>query len=138
MGGGLAMRTQDYLLIAAVVALCITGIWNIVVFNRRQKASKPKPKRNWLKELRLEAVGRLEFEGCWSGHWITSIMGVRYRSESVSGFKYVTGDCGTFVQDAIIDRCRLLRNKESDRDARQLSNYGRERYIDSKGNVSLW
>jgi len=132
------MKIQDYIFIAAVVIFCAYGMWNVIKFNRKAKANKPKPKRNWLKELRLEAIGRLDFKGSWSGYWTTSIMGVNYRSESVSGFKYVTGDCGTFIQDAIIDRCRLLRNEESDHDARKLSSYGRERYIDKKGRVSLF
>lgn len=132
------MHIQDYIFIAAVAIFCIIGTWNIVAISRKHKANKPKPKRNWLKELRLEAIGRLDFDGSWSGYWTTSIMGVNYRSERVSGFKYVTGDCGTFIQDAIIDRCRLLRNEEKDHDARKLSSYGRERYIDQKGNVSLF
>lgn len=132
------MHIQDYLFITAVAVFCIIGMWNIIAINRRQKASKPMPKRKWLKEMRLEAVGRLRFDGGWSGCWTTTIMGVNYRSEMVSGFKYVSGDCGTFIQDAIIDRCRLLRDAEADKDARQLSSYGRERYVSKEGKVSLF
>jgi len=99
---------------------------------------KAKPKTNWLKKLRWEAEGKLGFDGVWSGNWTTTIMGVHYRSYRVCSFDYCKGDTGTFIQDAIIDRCRLLRNKESDHDARKLSSYGRERYIDKEGRVSLF
>lgn len=129
------MNIQDYIFIAIVALFCLWGMWNLIRMNRKPKE---KPKRNWLKELRLEAIGKLRFEGCWSGYWTTTIMGVHYRSERVSGFKYVSEDNGTFIQDAIIDRCRLLRDADKDSDARKLSGYGRERYIDKNGRVTLF
>jgi len=76
-----------------------------------------------LRKYRQEALDRLQFIGSWSGFWKTSIDGVRYRSETVSGFKYVVGDCGSFIQDAIIDRIKLRR------DPKKYSSDKTEKYI---------
>jgi hypothetical protein len=56
-----------------------------------------------LKRIRHEAIKNLDFLGSWSGHWETSIFGNEYNSDEVSGFQYVVGNTGTFIQDSILD-----------------------------------
>lgn len=91
-----------------------------------------------LRRLRTEAVGRLRFSGGWSGYWYTSIDGVDYRGELVSGFLYLKNDCGNFLQDAILHRVKLMRDKKAEAEARQLCGYGREYHISENGKVELW
>lgn len=91
-----------------------------------------------LSRLRTEAIGRLRFSGGWSGYWYTRIDGINYRSEMVCGFNYVVGDCGTFIQDAILHRVKLMRDKKAEAEARQLCGYGREYHISENGKVELW
>lgn len=91
-----------------------------------------------LSRLRTEAIGRLRFSGGWSGHWYTTIDGIHYRGEMVSGFKYVVGDCGTLIQDAILHRIKLMRDNKAEAEARQLCGYGREYHISEEGKVELW
>lgn len=124
--------------IVAAVYLWVFSYFAFHEIRRRRGSSKAKPKRNLLREMRLEAFGKLDFVGGWCGFWTTSIMGVRYRSEIVSGFKYCVGDYGTFLQDAIIDRCHLLRDEQRNSDAIKLCNYGRERHIGDKGKADWW
>ncbi len=87
---------------------------------------------------RHEALGRLRFKGGWSGYWETSIDGISYRSERVSGVRYVVGDSGTFIQNALIDRARLAKNPSKYSEALDMCRYGCQRYIDAKGNVEQW
>ena len=87
-----------------------------------------------LKEYRMEALKNLHFMGGWSGYWETRIAGVTYVSERVTGLKYVKGDSGTFIQDAIIDRVRLRRAKEDV----SWSYLHDRRFVDNKGNVEWW
>jgi hypothetical protein len=56
-----------------------------------------------LKRIRNEANRNLGFYGSWSGYFFTYIFGKRYEGDIVSGFKYVVGDTGTFLQDSILD-----------------------------------
>ena len=64
-----------------------------------------------LKKIRNEALSNLYFVGTWSGYWKTSINGITYKSDVVSGFQYVIGDTGTFIQDAILSYCNKLKKK---------------------------
>ena len=66
-----------------------------------------------LKRLRHEALSNLDFVGGWSGYWTTTIGGTIYKSNTVSGFKYVIGDTGTFIQDSIISHCKKIRNNKN-------------------------
>ena len=129
------MNIYNFLFFAAgiIFALCFG---EIVSINRGEK--KHRPAVNLLKQMRLEAIGRLRFNGIWSGYWTTTIMGIDYRSYLVSGVNYLKNDCGTFIQDAIIDRCKLLRNKDADAVARQLSRYGRQRIVQENGRACLY
>lgn len=87
-----------------------------------------------LKEYRMEALKNLHFMGGWSGYWETRIAGVTYISDRVTGLKYLTGNSGTFIQDAIIDRVRLRRAKED-----VSWSYLRDRrYVDNKGKAEWW
>lgn len=80
-------------------------------------------KAKLLKQYRAQALNTLDFFGGWSGYWTLRIDGVRYRSERVSGFKFVVNDTGSFIQDCLIDRVKQLRNKTR---------------IDTWINVGLW
>ena len=92
-----------------------------------------------LTELRTEAIGRLRFTGGWSGYWYTRIDGINYRSAIMSGFRFLTGDCGSFVQDAILHRLKLKRDKKAESESLQLCGYGREYRISEKGEIQpLW
>ena len=91
-----------------------------------------------LSRLRTEAIGRLRFSGGWSGYWYTRIDGINYCSAIMSGFRFLTGDCGSFVQDAILHRIKLKRDKNAESEALQLCGYGREYHISEKGKVELW
>lgn len=91
-----------------------------------------------LLQWRHEALGRLEFVGSWSGFWQTSIDGITYCSERVSGFKAVIGDCGTFIQDALLDRVRLRRDPEKYSEELARCQYGACRFIDEHGNIGTW
>lgn len=62
-----------------------------------------------LHKLRRQAYNNLKFWGAWSGYWYTEIDGTIYRSENVSGFKYIVNDTGTFIQDSIISHVKYLR-----------------------------
>ncbi len=99
------------------------------------RKKKEKLRTRLLKKLRWEAVGKLNFIGRWSGYWTTTIMGVHYRSNTVSGFNFVVNDCGSFIQDAIIDRCKLLRNKDANEKAEYMARCGRKRYINANGDA---
>lgn len=66
-----------------------------------------------LRRLRKQAYANLTFIGVWSGYWFTVIDGKPYRSDLVSGFKYIVNDTGTFIQDAIISHCRKIRKKRN-------------------------
>jgi len=68
-------------------------------------------KTKLLRRIRKQANINLEFICGWSGYWFTVIDGTPYRSDVVSGFKYVINDTGTFIQDAIISHCRNIRKK---------------------------
>ena len=129
------MHIYNYLFVAAVLIFAM-GFVALVYSIRKEKPHKSTV--NLLKQMRLEAIGRLRFEGSWSGYWTTSIMGIDYRSDLVSGVKYLQDDCGHFIQNAIIDRCKLLRNKDADADARQLSHYGRQRIVQENGRAYLY
>ena len=59
-----------------------------------------------LRKIRNQAYNNLDFLGRWSGYWTTCIDGTYYRSELVSGFKYIVNDTGTFIQDSIISYCK--------------------------------
>ena len=82
-----------------------------------------------LHKYRHEALEHLRFIGSWSGYWVTVIDGIRYCSCRMSGFKYIMGDCGTFIQDAIIDRVYLKRNSAKMADVLAEQCYGQERWI---------
>lgn len=69
-------------------------------------------KTKLLKQYRSEALRNLEFDGGWSGYWTTEVDGVRYRSNSVSGFCYLVNDTGVFIQNVLIHRINLLRQKK--------------------------
>ena len=56
-----------------------------------------------LKHIRKEAEDNLYFFGCWSGYFVTYIYGEKYEGNIVSGFKYLIGDTGCFIQDSILD-----------------------------------
>lgn len=56
-----------------------------------------------LKDFRREAKRNLDFFGSWSGYFITYIYGEKYESGRVSGYKYMTDDTGTFIQESILD-----------------------------------
>ena len=97
---------------------------------------KKKPLNNTiLLRWRHEALGRLRFIGSWSGWWETMIGGITYRGEHVSGFKAVVGDCGTFIQDALIDRVKLRRDPKKYSEELSVCRYGGYRQIDKDGNV---
>lgn len=84
---------------------------------------------------RHEAFDNLTFIGTWSGYWKTRINGINYRSETVSGFKAVVGDTGTFIQDALIDRATLA--KYPSKNSEELG-MCRDRFVDADGNVERW
>jgi len=104
---------------------------------RRKKKNKP---LNFtvLNKYRSEAMSRLRFWGIWSGYWETTIDNVRYRSEIVSGFKYISGDYGNFIRDSILDRVRLRKNKEKKSETDNMIYYGNYRFIDNDGNAEWW
>lgn len=91
-----------------------------------------------LRAYRHEALGRLRFVGQWSGFWETRIDGITYRSERVSGFKAVMNDCGTFIQDAIIDRVKLRREPKKYSEDLGICCYGGCRFIDEHGDATTW
>ena len=91
-----------------------------------------------LRKYRQEAIGRLRFIGSWSGFWETTIDGINYRGERVSGYKAVVGDCGSFIQDALIDRVKLRRDPKKYSNEISMCRYGAYRFIDAKGNVHQW
>lgn len=100
---------------------------------------KIKPLNNSiLLKYRHEALGRLRFIGSWSGWWETRIDGITYRGEHVSGFKAVVGDCGTFIQDVLIDRVKLRRDPKKYSEELSMCRYGSYRFIDGNGNVEQW
>jgi hypothetical protein len=100
---------------------------------------KVKPLNNTiLLRWRHEALGKLRFFGSWSGYWETRIEGVCYRGESVSGFKAVVGDIGTFIQDALIDRAKLAKNPLKYSEELGMCIYGAYRYIREDGSVQQW
>ena len=103
---------------------------------RRKKKIKPL-NFSVLNAYRCEALSRLKFWGTWSGYWETVIDNVRYRSERVSGFKYVSGDYGNFIRDSILDRVRLRRDRKNEITANMIR-YGNERFIDNDGNAEWW
>lgn len=65
-----------------------------------------------LKKLRRQAEYNLKFIGRWSGYWLTNIEGIYFYSNVVSGFKFVTLDCGYFLQNAISLYVSMKRKKE--------------------------
>ena len=100
---------------------------------------KIKPLNNSiLLEYRCEALCRLRFVGSWSGWWETRIDGITYRGERVSGFKAMVGDCGTFIQDALIDRIKLRRDPKKYSEELAMCRYGGCRFINENGNVQQW
>ena len=100
---------------------------------------KIKPLNNTiLLRWRHEALGKLRFFGAWSGYWETRIEGVCYRGETVSGFKAVVGDIGTFIQDALIDRAKLAKNSSKYSEELGMCRYGAYRYICQNGSVQQW
>lgn len=104
---------------------------------RRKKKNKPL-NFSVLNAYRCEALSRLRFFGGWSGYWETVIDNVRYRSESVSGFKYVIGDYGNFIRDSILDRVRLRKNKKKKEITSNMIRYGNKRFVDNEGNAEWW
>lgn len=100
---------------------------------------KIKPLNNTvLLRWRHEALGRLRFVGVWSGYWETSIDGIWYRGEVVSGFKFLIEDSGTFIQDALIDRAKLAKNPQKYSEELSMCRDGGYRFIDENGNVQQW
>lgn len=100
---------------------------------------KPKPLNTTiLRRYKSEAYGRLRFVGGWSGYWETKIDNVSYRSERVSGFQAVIGDCGNFVIDAILDRVRLRKHPDQFREDLDKLCYGGYRYVNHGGSVEQW
>ena len=100
---------------------------------------KVKPLNNTiLLRWRHEALGRLSFVGSWSGWWETRIDGIAYRGAQVSGFKAVVGDCGTFIQDALIDRAKLEKHPNKYSEELGMCRYGGYRYISEDGSVQQW
>jgi len=100
---------------------------------------KIKPLNNTiLLRWRHEALGRLTFYGGWSGYWETRIDGIRYRGERISGLKYIKGDFGTFIQDALIDRARLKKTPSKYSEEIAMCNYGGYRYVYEDGSVQQW
>ena len=104
---------------------------------RRKKKIKPL-NFSVLNAYRCEALSRLKFWGTWSGYWETVIDNVRYRSEIVSGFKYISGDYGNFIRDSILDRVRLRKDKKNKEIISNMIRYGNERFVDNEGNVDWW
>ena len=100
---------------------------------------KVKPLNNTiLLRWRHEALGRLSFTGGWSGFWETRIDGISYRGETISGFKAVVGDVGTFIQDALIDRAKLEKHPNKYSEELGMCRYGGYRYISKDGSVQQW
>jgi len=89
-----------------------------------------------LSQWRLEALKNLDFVGGWSGYWTTRIEGVKYRSERVSGFNAVVGDCGAFIQDVLIDRAKIKRNPKKFSKELDICASGGVRYVDWRGEVT--
>ena len=90
---------------------------------------------------RHEALGRLRFYGVyggWSGYFETTICGITYRGERVSGFRAVTGNVGTFIQDALIDRARLAKNPGKYSEQIAMTMYGCKRLVREDGTVEQW
>lgn len=87
---------------------------------------------------RHEALGRLRFCGGWSGYFETTISGITYRGERVSGYRGVTGNIGTFIQDALIDRARLAKNPEKYSEQIAMARYGCKRFVREDGTVEQW
>jgi hypothetical protein len=127
------MGIADYIYITIVSVFVCGGL--VYLFKPKKKAAGLNA--TILRRYRTEAYGHLIFIGSWSGYWKTTIDGIVYRSDRVSGFKYIKGDYGDFVTNAILDRVRLVRNKTEEIKALQLQNYGRERWIDSNGNADV-
>ena len=84
----------------------------------------------------LDALKNLDFVGGWDGYWATRIEGIKYRSERVSGFNAVVGDCGTFIQDALIDRAKIKRNPKKFSKELDICASSGWRYVNSKGEVT--
>lgn len=104
------------------------------LFSRKARPLKTR----LLKQYRNEAYSRLRFMGSWSGWFETRIDGICYRSESVSGFKYVVGDYLNFLQDSIIDRVKLRRNPKAFKREIEMSRMGGYRYVCENGEVEQW
>lgn len=104
------------------------------------KFKKVKPLNNTiLLQWRNEAYRRLRFIGRWSGYWETSIGGISYCGDIVSGFKYISGDVGTFIHDALIDRAKLAKEPDKYRkEIEECQHYMAVRFIDEEGNVEQW
>ena len=56
-----------------------------------------------LRQLREEAENNLDFSGSWRGYFFTYIFGERYEGNIVSGYCYISGNNGTFIQDSILN-----------------------------------
>ena len=100
---------------------------------------KIKPLNNTiLLKWRHEALGRLRFCGGWSGYFETIIDGITYRGERVSGFRAISGNVGTFIQDALIDRAKLAKNPEKYSEQIAMTMYGGKRFVCEDGTVEQW
>lgn len=91
-----------------------------------------------LRQYKTEGYGRLRFSGGWSGYWETAIDNVSYRSERVSGFRAISGDCGNFVIDAILDRVRIQKHPQMYREDFEQLKHGGVRFVKADGSVEQW
>lgn len=100
---------------------------------------KIKPLNNSvLLAYRHEALGRLCFEGSWSGYWKTRIDGVDYRSPSMCGINFLKDEYGNFIRDALIDRVKMRRNPKKYSEELGMCRYGAFRYVCEDGTVEQW
>lgn len=90
-----------------------------------------------LLKWRNEALSQLRFYGGWNGHYETIIDGITYRGERISGLHVITGDTGTFIQDALIDRAKIAKSIKNNKELEILkSRY--KRFVRENGTVEQW
>lgn len=90
-----------------------------------------------LLKWRHEALGKLYFYGLCNGFYETIIDGITYRGERISGLRVITGDTGTFIQDALIDRAKIAKSIKSNKELEILKrNY--KRFVRENGTVEQW
>lgn len=90
-----------------------------------------------LLKWRNEALNRLRFCGGWSGHYETTIDGITYRGERISGLRAIIGGTDTFIQDALIDRAKIAKSIKNNKEL-EILKHKYKRFVRENGTVEQW